>query len=364
MWLLLLASFGVAVLTYLLAQPGIPADYYLTIEEKALKDGYTPQTYNVTTKDGFVLSLYRLKNEGAPAVLLLHGFACSPESFMFNFYTKPVAYQLVDSGFDVWLAASRGNVHSRQHLWVGEGDSEFWDWTTTEMALLDGPALVEAVGEVAGTGGVRVLGHSQGGTMALMALATYPWLRGKVPAVALLASPPGRIPSLPLPTQFFDPPAHFLVALAHYFPIVSPLIVPATFNPGMYGEGWTYAVVSSAKAMGGTSLKNLEYVRQLALPRENVPFAFDFGPSRNYLIYGRATPPAIDYSSINVPTAYFGGNRDEFVCEWEMGLMKELLGEGCRVFRTDLEHDHMGMLLSGKLEYVGEVVEFFKGKEV
>lgn len=372
--LVLLAGYG-------LNRPPLHEDMGLTLEEKAQKDGYSVERHEAVTEDGFALGLFRMyKTQGQP-VLLLHGFGLSPESFVFNFYGKGLAYHLADAGFDVWLGCNRGNLHSRKHLYLTENQEEFWDWSASEMVHFDTPTLVNSVLNLTQHQQVHIVGHSQGGTITVAALALFPELRSKIGAVGMLAAPPGRIPELPfiirvLSNRFtqkllhllgvhsvLHPPSPLAVKIAHYLPMLAPILVTTAFNPSLTGEDPSLATISSARLMGGTSVKSLELVRQAALnPSQTAPYLFDYGPALNSLIYHSLQPPQYNYSAVGVPVAYFVGRADEFISNWEKDLMKQLLGPWSEVHKVEYTHDHMGLLLSGKLQYLQDLVEFLRNK--
>ena len=46
------------------------------------------------------------------------------------------AFLLADSGFDVWLANSRGNTYSRRHKSLKPSDKAFWQWRLDTWTLL------------------------------------------------------------------------------------------------------------------------------------------------------------------------------------------------------------------------------------
>lgn len=366
---------------YLLNRPPLPDDFGLTLEEKARKDGYSVERHEAITEDGFVLGLFRLYKTQGPPVLLLHGFGLSPESFVFNYYSKGLAYHLADAGFDIWLGCTRGNLHSRRHLYLTESQREFWDWSSNEMAYFDAPALVQKVLNLTHSAQLHAIGHSQGGTITATALYLFPHLRPLVKSHTMLASPLGKSPNCLFPfacslrfTQqvlhlcgvhkLADPPSRLAVQIAHYLPILAPFFAHSAFNPSLTGEDPALCLISSARLMGGISLKSFEYMRQLANSSNNAPVFFDYGPALNMLIYGSPKIPEIDYSVIGVPVAYFAGKADEFITIQEKNLLKELLGHWSEVHKVDYDHDHMGILLSGKHQYLEELLVFLRSKRI
>ena len=375
------AALLVLLAGYVLSRPPLPEDLELTIEEKARKDGYLVERHEAITEDGFVLGLYRVyKTKGQP-VLLLHGFGLSPESFIFNYHGKALAYNLADAGFDVWLGCNRGNLHSRKHLYLTEDQEEFWDWSANEMVHFDIPALVSQVLNLTECKKVQIVGHSQGGTITVAALALFPALRNKIAAVGMLAAPPGRIPELPFIIRMLShrftqkllhllgvhsvlhPPTLLAVKIAHYVPVLAPFLVTTAFDASLTGEDTSLSVISSARLMGGTSVKCLELVRQAAFnPTQTAPNLFNYGPTLNSLIYHSPEPPQYNYSAIGVPAAYFVGSADEFISDWEKDLMKSLLGPWSEVHSVHYTHDHMGLLLSGKPQYLQDLIGFLTNK--
>ena len=367
---------------YMLNRPPLHEDLGLTLEEKARKDGYSVERHEAITKDGFVLGLFRLyKTQGQP-VLLLHGFGLSPESFVFNFYGKGLAYHLADAGYDIWLGCNRGNLHSRKHLYLAENQREFWDWSANEMVYFDVPALVQKVLNLTHSAQLHAIGHSQGGTITATALSIFPDLRSQVKSLTMIASPPGKIPKLSFSIRLLshhftqqvlhlcgihklaDPPSSLAVTIAHYLPILAPFFAHSAFNPSLTGEDPALSLIASARLLGGISLKSFEYVRQLANSSNNHPVFFNYGPSLNMLIYHSPIAPEIDYSVIGVPVAYFAGKADEFTSVSEKSLMKEQLGRWSEVHEVGYDHDHMGLLLSGKPQYLEELLVFLSSKRI
>lgn len=124
--------------------------------------GYAVEIHNVITEDGYILELHRLpkskngdKFKRHHPVFYHHAFlSSSAESiiggpntsicegvFYENFTTTLryllifcslsiilVAMQLVDDGYDVWLANCRGSTYSRKHVSMTSKKKDFWNF--------------------------------------------------------------------------------------------------------------------------------------------------------------------------------------------------------------------------------------------
>lgn len=83
---------------------------------------------------------------------------------------QSLAFMLADSGFDVWIANTRGTKYSRGHTSLDPGDSAFWDWSWDELVSYDLPASFQYVHDQTGQK-LHYVGHSLGTLIALAAFS-------------------------------------------------------------------------------------------------------------------------------------------------------------------------------------------------
>lgn len=84
------------------------------------------------------------------------------------------------SGYDVWFGNSRGNTFAKNHTTLSVSDVEFWRFSFDQMAAYDIPASVDYVLKVNGASSLIYVGHSQGTTIGLAAMAQNKRLQDKV----------------------------------------------------------------------------------------------------------------------------------------------------------------------------------------
>lgn len=102
-------------------------------------------------------------------VLLLHGLLQSAGAYCCT-DDSSLAFYLAKSGYDVWLGNNRCSPKP-QHKLFTYLDPRMWTWNTRHLGVLDMPALVSRVLSETGFEKLGLVGHSQGTTQALVALA-------------------------------------------------------------------------------------------------------------------------------------------------------------------------------------------------
>lgn len=143
--------------------------------------------FTVATRDGWLLDIFRLltRNEVKPTTrvcLLWHGLATNHEIFTQsteeNSHLDSLATFLLESGFDVWLANSRGNKFTR-HAFNHANSKDYWDFSLTEYTI-DVCAVVDCILAITKAPSLTYIGFSQGSAIALAALALNDDLNHKI----------------------------------------------------------------------------------------------------------------------------------------------------------------------------------------
>ncbi len=148
----------------------------------ATERGYGIDTHFVTTKDGYILTMFNIARprfsdplatpRNTYPVILQHGLLDSSYTWVANYEKQSLGYLLADAGFDVWFGNNRGNRYGRNHTTLNpDGDEAFWSFTYDEMALYDVPAMIDYVTEFTSSKSTSWVGHSEG-TIQMFAAGT------------------------------------------------------------------------------------------------------------------------------------------------------------------------------------------------
>ncbi|GMH25694.1 hypothetical protein Nepgr_027537 [Nepenthes gracilis] len=131
--------------------------------------GYRCQEFEVRTEDGYILSVQRIPDGGAAGggshllnkqpVLFQHGLLVDGTTWFLNPPNQNLPFILADSGFDVWIANTRGTRFSRTHVSLDPNNHEFWNWSWDELVAYDLPATIDFVYQSTGQK-IDYVGHS------------------------------------------------------------------------------------------------------------------------------------------------------------------------------------------------------------
>jgi len=148
--------------------------YYKTFMQN---HGYKLEVYEVTTSDGYILSLWHLvpKTTTTKVAYFQHGLADTAWCF-FQLDSKSIPFLLMKEGYDVWLGNSRGNNFSLKHKTKDpkKKNSGFFEFTIDDYVKYDLPATIKFIKSKTGGKKMSYIAHSQGSTIFFMLYMSNP----------------------------------------------------------------------------------------------------------------------------------------------------------------------------------------------
>ncbi|KAF2899214.1 hypothetical protein ILUMI_06960 [Ignelater luminosus] len=169
-------------------------DVYLSVPEIIKRYDYPLQTYQVTTNDGYILTVFRipyvqnfLKRSIGPPVFLQHGIAQSSMVFV-NIGRRSLAFTLADNGYDVWLGNFRGSVYSNKHKYLNGDNKTYWNFTFHENGVYDLPAQLNVVTKVTNQK-IIYIGYSMGSTAYFVYNTQYPEIAKNTIRISISIAP-------------------------------------------------------------------------------------------------------------------------------------------------------------------------------
>ena len=110
-----------------------PDDFGLSPRDIVVKNGFRFDKHSVTTKDGYILTLFRIRDKatkpGAPVVYFQHGITDTAVCWIIHSADKAPAFVMASLGYDVWLGNFRGNTYSSDHEFLQTDSKEYWDFS-------------------------------------------------------------------------------------------------------------------------------------------------------------------------------------------------------------------------------------------
>lgn len=336
------------------------------VESASRAAGVSFQVHNTTTADGYKLTLHRLHGKvndpnsnysHSTPILLQHGLWASSDDWVVCGPEKSLCFHLCETGFDVWLGNTRGNLYSKEHLQLPTTDTKFWDFSWHEMGVFDLPASIDYITKVTKRKQIYYIGHSQGTTAFFVMTATKPSYNKKVRAMFAFAPIVYihnlRNSFLRQVSSISDviwkvlqaagvvhilPDERFVQIVDKWWkstPNVSSMLVNfLTQDLSHYATQEVRTnlhdvILSHMKT--GTPLKSLVHYSQ-CLNKKGCFRMFDYGPEKNKVIYKQRNPPSYDFDNISVPIVAFWSEADwltsrEDVEAFHQELFKNLIIE-------------------------------------
>ncbi|XP_066252796.1 lipase member N-like [Euwallacea similis] len=305
------------------------------------KYGYPLESHDVTTEDGFILTLHRIphgKNDLAstpkPPVLFAHCLACSGMDWIWQGPNASLALLLADSGYDIWLANMRGTGPSMRHKTLTPADSAFWDYSFHEKGIYDMASSIDYILNLTESSKLTYVGHSQGTTAGLVLTSLKLEYNDKINLMVMLSpivylehmtSPIVRVLTdymsvIKLVLGMFN--IHGLAA-PKYINLLSEVVCNkdsslqgfCIYVIGLFAGFDVDQVDKSKLSVFLTNTPNGVSVKEVVhLTQEITSGAFrqyDFGSATsNFLHYGTSEPPVYNIAEVTVPLAVYYGKND------------------------------------------------------
>ncbi|KAH1022243.1 hypothetical protein HUJ04_011667 [Dendroctonus ponderosae] len=180
--------------------------------------GYPVQTYRVVTKDGYILTLFHMPNDGSRnphakkhPVYLQHGLVATCNNFL-ALQKDSLAFVLWDAGYDVWLGNYRGTYPSEEHVNLTTRDEKFWETSMDDVPLIDLPAIFHTIlAHSKPDSKIIYIGHSLGTTFALMYASEFPNEAKSIIKMFVLLCPAYTLKNMISPYEVFAPFGNWVV---------------------------------------------------------------------------------------------------------------------------------------------------------
>ncbi|XP_052863614.1 lipase 1-like [Anopheles cruzii] len=311
-------------------------DGRLTVPELINKYGYAVEEHPVKTEDGYRLMLHRIKSDrpNATVVLLMHGLLCSSADWLMIGPGNALGYLLADRGYDVWMGNARGNRYSRNHDSLTPVLPTFWDFSWHEIGYHDLPAMIDYILEQTQQPRLHYVGHSQGTTAFFVMASSRPEYNEKVIQIQAMAPVAFmehmNSPLLLLMTKFLSTLdiLRNLFGIGEFLPntpilheiakrtcptsaspnnlCINLLFLLSGCDPTQLDPAMVPILLGHTPA-GAATMQLVHYAQEVRSKRFRM---YDFGKVKNYLTYGKLSPPDYNLTRVTVPVVLYYGLND------------------------------------------------------
>ncbi|XP_018573001.1 lipase 3 [Anoplophora glabripennis] len=167
--------------------------------------GYTVESHDVQTEDGYILTMFRIphgrqdnkgkysksgnqyssssspEEESKGVVFFMHGLMTNSESFIYGGPSESIALYLADKGYDVFFGNSRGTIYGQRHTTLDpKKDASFWRYCFDHIGTRDLPAMISKALSVSGQSKLSYIGHNEGTTSFYVLASEMPEMKSKI----------------------------------------------------------------------------------------------------------------------------------------------------------------------------------------
>ncbi|CAG9786396.1 unnamed protein product [Diatraea saccharalis] len=345
-------------------------DATLDVPGLVTKYGYPIEIHEVTTSDGYKLTMHRIPygragnndpNTPRPIVFLMHGLLSSSADFLVLGPGNALGYHLADEGYDVWLGNARGNFYSRRHKTLNPDariNQNFWRFSWDEIGNRDLPAFIDHILATTKQSKLHYIGHSQGGTSFLVLTSLRPQynekfisFQGLAPASFFTNNDDSTITSLASMEGILEPAA-FALGMGEVFgdrDFISWLIENHC-SPGSILESFCGSLLVTGRseyfnetmepifmghAPAGASVRQFAHYGQVI--RFGKFRRFNHNRLTNLATYGSFTPPEYKIERITTPSYIHYATADTLVHPKDAQLLCSKLPnlKGCYLVQSE-----------------------------
>ncbi|XP_012526370.1 lipase 3 [Monomorium pharaonis] len=252
-------------------------------------------------------------------VIINHGLLSCSKDWVLLGPQKALPYVLCDSGFDVWLTNSRGNIYSKSHKYYSTKDKIFWNFSWHEIGYYDLPATIDYILEKTGYSKLYYIGHSQGTTVFYVMASERPEYNAKIAGMISLAPAAflsntkwglnicnkrqialNKLQNYTLKTIVSNT-SHIVLKI-----LLNSLVFPwLGFNDQI--DEFVYFLITEYFP-AGSSIKQLYHYFQIIISGSFEKY--NYGAKANLIIYGSTKPPKYILKNVNSPIAIFYCDND------------------------------------------------------
>ncbi|XP_028159388.1 lipase 1-like [Ostrinia furnacalis] len=299
----------------------------------AAKYGYAYEQYEITTEDGYILTMFRIPGDADKPVLLVHGNTVTSDCYIIR-GNESLALTLARKGYDVWTINLRGTRYSRSHVTLDPDTQpdQFFNYSFYELAIYDMPVTIDFILQETGQSELIAFGHSMGTTLFYVLGSEKPEYNDKIKLCISLAP----ICFLEHITGLASTPAKFAAELNLLgiatdtqellsYSVTTPILQALCLQPTGYAvciQGVLFYLFGYDSAgleeefmytlfghfPGGTTRKIFDHLGQVY--NRNVFAKYDYGTAGNLIAYNSTEPPEFDLSKVKMKSVLIVGQED------------------------------------------------------